>query len=139
LQETLPDLNNKSNVLDIPESKSTVFGKDFKAPGNPFKDRRILKKINYEDEIYKDKYEDLNNLENSRETFFRRTNFIIRDDKSKSSGKRTPSASNRLSSKNSNFSLILRTLINAKQTSSRVNPRKAASFTWSSAALILVW
>jgi hypothetical protein len=78
IQEALPDLgSNKSNLLDIPESKSNVFSKDYREPtASPIlQNRRILKYINYNDEKYKEK--DFN-FEQSRETFFRRTNFLIR-------------------------------------------------------------
>lgn len=105
IQESLPDLgSNKSNLLDIPESKSNVFSKDYKEPSTSpiLQNRRILKYINYNDEKYKEK--DFN-LEQSRETFFRRTNFLIREN-SNSTNKRPPSASKKFSSKTSIYFLI---------------------------------
>lgn len=57
VSEALPELNNKSSLLDIPESKSSIFSKDYKEPTvSPLlQQRRILKYINYNDEKYKDK------------------------------------------------------------------------------------
>jgi hypothetical protein len=50
-------MKNNSNYLDLPESKSTVFSKEYKEPsGSPFlQNRRILKYINYDDDKYKEK------------------------------------------------------------------------------------
>lgn len=56
IKDSLPEVGNKSGLLDLPESKSTIFNKDYKEPdSSPFQNRRILKYINYEDQKYKEK------------------------------------------------------------------------------------
>ena len=92
---------NKSGVLsELPESKSTFMGK--LSAGHDvtpmLKNRRILHNIDHTADKYKEKNYNPND---ARETFFRRTNFMMRD-RSESERKRPPSAF-RVSSKTSTW------------------------------------